>query len=45
MGFALGWGPQGIWLGLTVGLGATAVATLVRFARMVPAAAPLTSRS
>ncbi|MGB3553589.1 MAG: MATE family efflux transporter [Jannaschia sp.] len=37
-GFILGWGPQGIWFGLVVGLAAAAVALSLRFVR-------LTSRS
>ncbi|MEL6958311.1 MAG: MATE family efflux transporter [Pseudomonadota bacterium] len=31
MAFELGWGPQGLWLGLTVGLGVAAVLLSVRF--------------
>ncbi|TFL19620.1 MATE family efflux transporter [Jannaschia formosa] len=35
LGFPLGLGPDGIWLGLCVGLAAVAVALALRFARMV----------
>lgn len=31
MAFPLGWGPEGLWLGLTVGLGAAAVLLSLRF--------------
>ncbi|MEM7490259.1 MAG: MATE family efflux transporter, partial [Pseudomonadota bacterium] len=46
LGFVLGWGAAGIWLGLTVGLAAVALALGLRFVRMArglgaPPAAPL----
>ncbi|CUH39649.1 Na(+)/drug antiporter [Jannaschia seosinensis] len=44
-GFPFGLGPQGVWLGLVVGLMAATVALTTRFLRITSAAAPLTSRS
>jgi len=41
LGLALGWGPQGMWIGLIVGLSAAAVlmgARLWRSTRTLPAA-------
>lgn len=41
MAFPLGWGPEGLWLGLTVGLGAAAVLLSLRFwGRSVHISAP-----
>ena len=48
LGFVLGWGPTGIWLGLVVGLAAATAALLTRFVRLtagLPTAAAVTSRS
>jgi MATE family multidrug resistance protein len=48
LGFPLGLGPDGIWLGLCIGLAAVAVALALRFLWMVrqaPGAALITSRS
>lgn len=47
LGFGLGLGPTGIWLGLVVGLAAAMAALLVRFLRLTSGLsdAPATSRS
>ena len=47
LGFVLGWGPTGVWLGLVVGLAAAMAALLARFLALTSgrAGAPLTSRS
>ena len=47
LGFTLGMGPTGIWLGLVIGLAAAMAALLTRFVRLTaaPRGAPLTSRS
>ncbi|WP_299815166.1 MATE family efflux transporter [uncultured Jannaschia sp.] len=44
LGFPLGLGPEGIWLGLVVGLAAATVTLTARFVRLT-GGAPLTSRS
>ncbi|MGB3408422.1 MAG: MATE family efflux transporter [Jannaschia sp.] len=48
LGFVLGLGPDGIWLGLVVGLAAAALALTVRFVRLtarMPDTGMITSRS
>lgn len=48
LGFVLGWGPTGVWLGLVVGLAAAMAALFARFLRLTSGAAPteaVTSRS
>lgn len=49
MAFPLGWGPVGLWLGLTVGLGVAAVLLSARFwgrsVHIARAAAPATGRA
>ena len=44
LGFALGYGPEGVWLGLVVGLAAATAMLMGRFVRLT-ADVPLTSRS
>jgi MATE family multidrug resistance protein len=41
LGFVLGWGPAGIWLGLVVGLTAAAATLMARFWRLAPRPAPV----
>ncbi len=47
LGFGLGWGPTGVWLGLVVGLAAATAALLTRFVRLTSGlpSGPVTSRS
>lgn len=45
LGFVIGWGPQGIWLGLVAGLLAATLALALRFLRLTAAPRVATSRS
>lgn len=40
LGFTLGLGPVGVWLGLVIGLAVASVLLMVRFFRLAPAVAP-----
>lgn len=44
-GFVIGWGPQGVWLGLVVGLAAAMIALTLRFLRLTAPVPLTTSRS